>query len=40
MDKEKILKQKQILERMRHLQELPKLAKDDYAAYVEFTHGA
>jgi predicted phage terminase large subunit-like protein len=35
-----LVKRKQLLERMKRLQELPKLAKDNYAAYVEFSHGA
>jgi predicted phage terminase large subunit-like protein len=40
MLKETLLQKKQLLERIKRLNELPTLAKDNYAAYVEFSHGA
>jgi predicted phage terminase large subunit-like protein len=40
LDKQQVQKKLSILEKMKHLQELPKLAKENYASYVEFSHGA
>jgi predicted phage terminase large subunit-like protein len=40
LDKLKAQKKLGILERIQHLQELPELAKNNYASYVEFAHGA